>query len=126
MSDVDRLRESFAAMNNQEGARFIALYDDDVELYVPSDIFEGPGIHCGRDAVVGWFNDYLGPWWQTIRFEPEFTEVGGRIAAHGTWHAEGARSGVPVRGDFLTVFTFLDGRITHIAHFGTRVVSGAG
>lgn len=114
--EVERVRRAYAALSEQDPAPFRELCAEDVELYVPPGFLDGTGVHRGKEAVLRWFGDALGVW-EPLSFDLRVEAVGGRVLAHGRWSARGERSGLPAGGEIITVFTFRDGKVGHVAHF---------
>ena len=84
--NVEVVRAQFAATNERDFPRAMALYTDDVELVVQPAAFLDSGTFTGREAVGGWFAN----WFST--FEPSTRFATARSLAPSSMRASATRS----------------------------------
>lgn len=118
MSKTELLAKAFTALEAGDPSGFRDLYDDEVELYVPPTQFEGAGWVRGKEAVVEWFREYQFAAWSEYRYSDiRFEELGPHVIARYSSTVRARRSGIEGVLDFLTVFTFRDGKVRALAHY---------
>lgn len=111
---IEVVRDQFAATNERDFERAMALYADDVVLVVP-----GPGIQSGRyegkKAVGEWFGDWLGTFDPDYRFEiDEAREIGDLIFIHATHGGRGRVSGAEVRTESSYLYRVRGGKVVYV------------
>jgi ketosteroid isomerase-like protein len=119
-SNIDVVRDQFAATNERDFPRAMSYYAEDVELWVDPEGFLEAGTFEGREAVGQWFAGWL------TTFEPGYSfdiseardlgEVVLLIASHG---GRGRTSGVEVRGESGYLYTVRDGKIARVELYGS-------
>jgi ketosteroid isomerase-like protein len=119
--NVDVVRAQFAATNERDFERAMGLYADDVVLVVQADAFLQGGTFEGRDAVGGWFGDWLRTFEPGYRFEIDETRDlgGGVVFLAATHRGRGRASGVEVVGRTGYLYTVRDGKIVRAELFRT-------
>jgi ketosteroid isomerase-like protein len=111
---VEVVRDQFAATNERDFERAMALYADDVTLVARGGL--NPGTFEGKDAVGRWFGDWLGTFEPGYRFEIEDTrDLGGGgvyvFASHG---GRGKASGAEVHGETGYLYRVRGGKIVRV------------
>ncbi len=115
LSNVEVIRDQYAATNERDFERAMSHYADDVVLVV-----RGRGITSGtfegRDATGEWFGDWFRMFDPDSRFEiREFEErEDGSIRVAATFEGQGRASGVGVTGTVVWEYGFRDGKIVHV------------
>ena len=112
--DIEVVRDQFAATNERDFERAMALYADDVVLVVP-----GPGIQSGRyegkQAVGEWFGDWFGTFDPDYRFEiDEAREIGDLIFIHAAHGGRGRVSGAEVRSESSYLYRVRGGKVAYV------------
>jgi ketosteroid isomerase-like protein len=116
---IEVVLDQFAATNERDFARAMALYADEVILVARGGL--NPGMFEGKDAVGGWFGDWIGTFEPGYRFEIEETRDLGNgavylLASHG---GRGKASGAEVRGETAYLYRVRDGKIVRVELFFT-------
>jgi ketosteroid isomerase-like protein len=128
-SNVDVVRDQFAATNARDFPRAMSYYADDVELWVDPEGFLEAGDFEGREAVGQWFASWLTTFEPGYRFDItealDLGEVVLLIASHG---GRGRTSGVEVSGQSGYLYTVRDGQITRVELYrsGAAALEAAG
>jgi ketosteroid isomerase-like protein len=112
--EIQIVRDQFAATNERDFERAMALYADDVVLLVP-----GPGIQSGRyegkTAVGEWFGDWLGTFETDYRFEiDEARAIGDLIFIHATHGGRGRVSGAEIRTESSYLYRVRGDKIAYV------------
>jgi ketosteroid isomerase-like protein len=119
--DVDVVREQFEATNARDFERAMRLYAEDVVLVVDSDAFLNSGTFEGREAVGGWFADWLTSYERGYHFNiEEARDLGGvvlLVASHG---GRGRSSGAEVHGQTGYLYGLCDGKIARVELYAGR------
>ena len=118
-SDLDLIREQYAATNRRDFTHVMDLYTDDVVLRVPR--FQNPGTYEGKEAVGEWFGDWFRTFAHDYRFEiREIRELhGGLIFLFATHGGSGRLSGAEVHSRNAYLYRVRDGKIAEVGFFGT-------
>ena len=118
MSLRDEVARCYDALNRGDPNAFLALYDPEIELFVPAWVSVDNGIFRGADAVNRWYANYFAQWsgqqWNLI----DMSENGPNVTYVLDWAGRGKRSGVELASRFFGVMSFQDGRIVSIVHLG--------
>jgi ketosteroid isomerase-like protein len=111
---VQVVRDQFAATNERDFRRAMALYSDDVTMEVRGGL--NPGSFDGKAAVGRWFGDWIGTFEAGYRFEiHEARDLGGgAVFVFATHGGRGRGSGVEVHGDTAYLYRVRQGRIERI------------
>jgi ketosteroid isomerase-like protein len=114
---IEVVRDQFAATNERDFERAMALYADDVTLVARGGL--NPGTYEGKEAVGRWFGDWLGTFEPGYQFEIEQTrDLGGGavylVARHG---GRGRSSGAAVHGETAYLYRVRGRRIVRVELF---------
>lgn len=120
-SDLEVLRDQYAAVNERDWERAMGHYAEGVRLTVASSYINA-GTFDGADEVGRWFGDWMSQFGADLRFEiTELTELeDGRILLVADVHARGRASGAPVLGQVVWAYRFRDGKITEVGGYESR------
>jgi ketosteroid isomerase-like protein len=119
--NLEVIRDQYAATNERDFERAMAHYADDVELVAPAGYLR-TGTFKGRDAVGGWFGDWLSSFDRNSRFDlREVTELeGGAVLVVADHHARGRTSGAEVHGMVVWLYRLREGKIVRVEGYGSR------
>jgi ketosteroid isomerase-like protein len=119
--NVEVVLDQYAATNERDFRRVMSYYDDDVEL-VAREPWLRTGVFKGREAVGGFFGDWLSTFDRDARFDvTEARELeNGAVLVVADHHARGRASGVEVRGTVIWVYRLRGGKITRVEGFASR------
>ena len=115
LSNVEVIRDQYAATNERDFERAMSHYADDVVLVV-----HGEGIRTGRfegrEAVGSWFGEWFSTFDRDARFEIREVreledEVVALVADH---HARGRASGAEVHGRVTWLYWLHGGKIVRV------------
>jgi ketosteroid isomerase-like protein len=118
LQNVDVVREQFEATNEQDFARAMTYYADEVVLVVPPDAFLNSGTFEGREAVGEWFGD----WFRTFRsvhFEFDLRDLGDVVYLRASYSGRGRSSGVEVDDERGYLYTVRNGKIVRAELFSS-------
>jgi ketosteroid isomerase-like protein len=119
LTDLDVIRDQYAATNERDFERAMSHYAEDVVLVIPGHGLRS-GTYEGREAVGNWFGD----WFRT--FEPgahfdikELTErEDGRLLLVAEHRAKGKASGIELRGTVVWLYRLRGGKVVHVEGTG--------
>jgi ketosteroid isomerase-like protein len=116
-ADVEVVRDQFAATNDRDFERAMALYADDVTLVARGGL--NPGTYEGKEAVGGWFGDWLGTFEPGYRFEIEEARYlgGGGVYLFASHGGRGRASGAEVHGETAYLYRLRGGKIVRVELF---------
>ena len=119
-SDIEVIRDQYAAVNERDWERAMGHYTEDVELVVRSGI--NSGTFRGRDAVGGWFGDWFSTFAHDAHFEiTEATELDdGSVFIVADHHVTGRASGIGLEDKVHWRYKFRDRKITYVQGFSSR------
>jgi ketosteroid isomerase-like protein len=120
--DIEVVRDQFAATNDRDFERAMAMYADDVVLVAAQgEAAVNPGTYRGKEAVGRWFGDWLQAFGRDYHFEiDEARELEDLIFIHATHGGSGRASGVEVQGENSYLYRVRDGKIAALGFFATR------
>ncbi len=122
MSDEQRLaqlREGVEAFNRGDAGPALALFSDDVECRVASDLMN-TGTYIGHEGYLDMIRNW-GEAWDSIEAEiVGAEELPGYLMVEIHQRAVGAGSGVPVEMKIFWLFGFADGEVNRFHMYGTR------
>ncbi len=119
--NVDVVLAQFAATNEQDFARAMSYYADDVELVVQPEAFLEGGTFSGRDAVGRWFADWFGTFEPGYHFDiEEARDLGEVVLLVASHRGRGRTSGVEVRGQTAYLYRVRGGRVVRVALYASR------
>ena len=111
---ADIVVAQFEATNQRDWATAMALYDDDVELVVPSQLLNG-GTYSGREVVGRWFGDWFRTFGGGTHFDiREVREAGQQVALWAHHTARGAQSGLELEADYFYEYRVHDGKVVYV------------
>ena len=119
LSDIEVIRDQYAATNERDFARAMSHYADDVVLVV-----RGQGIRSGtfegRKATGSWFGDWFRTFDRGAHFEiKELDErEDGSIRLVAEHQATGRASGVQLQGTIVWLYRLRDGKIVYVEGTG--------
>jgi uncharacterized protein len=128
-SNLDVVRDQFAATNAGDFPRAMSHYAEDVELWVDPEGFLEAGTFEGREAVGQWFAGWLTTFEPGYRFDiTEARDLGDvvlLIARHG---GRGRTSGAEVRGESGYLYTVRAGKVARVELYrsGAAALEAAG
>jgi ketosteroid isomerase-like protein len=115
---------AFDALNAGDPYVFLEAYDPDIELWAPAWSELESGVVRGAREVELWYANTFAAWGNP-RWELEkLVEWGPHVAVLGRWFVEGRRSGIPLERDWMTIFSFAEGKIVSIAQLGGPAGAG--
>lgn len=115
LSNLEVIRDQYAATNERDFERAMSHYADDVVL-----VIHGEGIRAGtfegRDAVGHWFGEWFSTFDRGARFEiREISELRDEeVALVADHHARGKASGVEVHGTVAWLYRLRGGKIVRV------------
>ena len=87
--DMEIVRAQFEATNRRDWAAVMAVYDEDVVLFVHASAGPDAGTFTGREALGAWFGDWFRSFGKHYRFDVEQARsIGDRVLVvtrHRTW-----------------------------------------
>jgi ketosteroid isomerase-like protein len=119
-ADIDVVRDQFAATNEQDFARAMELYAEDVTLIASAASGPGKsGTYEGKDAVGEWFGDWFRAFARGYHFEiHEIRELdSGAIFMRASHGGRGRLSGVEVQGETVYLYRVRDGKISQVGFY---------
>jgi ketosteroid isomerase-like protein len=122
MSD-DRLRllqDGIDAFNRGDAAPALALFADDVQLYISPELMNA-GTYVGHDGYL----DMVENWseaWESVSAEIAATETleNNHLLVEIDQRAVGRGSGVPVEMTIYWLFRYVDGQVTRFHMYANR------
>jgi ketosteroid isomerase-like protein len=118
--NVEVVLDQFAAVNERDFPRAMALYAEDVELVVDVDAFLESGTFRGREAVGEWFGNWFATFEPGYRFEiDEARDLGDKVLLIARHRGRGRASGVEVRGETGYLYEVRDGTVTRAELFAS-------
>ena len=119
-SDVDVVRDQFAAVNERDFPRAMGHYADDVVLVIETD-FPSSGTFEGKEAVGRWFGDWLGAFATDYRFEiTDARDLGdGLVYLHARYGGSGRASGAWAQAESAYLYRVEGGKIRRVQLFLT-------
>src|SRR3954471_16632818 len=118
---LETIREGYDAFNRRDFEAFIALHDEEVELF---DLAEAPDQRAfrGHAGVRAWIAKLQEAWGEGfVRFEPQsIVEGDGAVVVDTRAKAVGGGSGVPIEMTFHTVLRFRDQKAVWVSSFIDR------
>ena len=119
VSNEDAVRALFEATNRRDWPRAVDAYDDNAVLVVTSAFGVNAGVYYGREAVTGWFGDWLSTLRET-RFSDLEVEHGTEALALRAKHtARGAESGVELTTDLFYAYWFRQEKVIRVEVHGS-------
>jgi ketosteroid isomerase-like protein len=104
--DVDALRAGYEAFARQDLPAVFAMFDEDIDWYVPDELPVGGRFH-GHDGVMAFFGGLSR--FDEIHVDPDrFLDAGERIVVEGRDH--GRLHGQAYEVGFVHVWTLREGR----------------
>jgi ketosteroid isomerase-like protein len=118
---VEVVREQFAATNERDFERAMAIYADEVVLVVASGWGITAGTYEGKEAVGEWFGDWFREFAHDYHFEiTESRDLGGGVVFLSADHGgSGRSSGVAVDSTSGYLYRVVEGKITRVQLFVT-------
>lgn len=115
LSNVDVIRDQYAATNERDWERSMSHYAEDVVLVVHGGGLRS-GTYEGRDAVGRWFGDWFETFDRDARFDIAELEEreDGSILLTADHHARGRGSGVEVEGQVIWLYRLRQGKIVAV------------
>jgi ketosteroid isomerase-like protein len=119
--NLEIVLDQYAATNERDFERVMSHYAEDVELVARVPEIRA-GTFRGREAVGGWFGEWLGAFDPDARFDvTEAIELGaGEVLIVAEHHARGRASGAEVQATFIWLYRLRDGRISRVEGFRSR------
>ena len=116
--NVDVVRDQYEATNEQDFARAMTYYADDVVLVVHSDAFLNTGTFEGREAVGEWFGDWFRTF-QSVHFEFDLRDLGDVVYLRTTYSGRGRGSGIEISDERGYLYTVREGKIVRLELFNS-------
>ena len=119
------VRDQFAATNDRDFRRAMAMYAEDVVLVVGhGEGLANPGTYEGRDAVGAWFGDWFQTFEPGYRFEiGDARDLGDLVFVLASHSGRGRASGAEVHGETAYLYRLRDGKIAHVELFSDRAAA---
>ena len=114
-SNIDVIRDQYAAVNERDFERAMSHYAKDVVLVVTGSGIRS-GTFEGREATGEWFGDWFSTFDRGLRFEiKEIDErEDGSFQLVAELRARGRVSGAEVTGTVVWRYRLRDGKIVHV------------
>jgi ketosteroid isomerase-like protein len=120
--NVQIVQDYFSAANEQDFARAMSYYAEDVVMISSGDASLEGGTIRGREAVGRWFGDWFRSFRRGYHFEVEqVLDVGDTVLAVARHGGEGKASGVVVEGVNAYVVRIEDEKIAFLGVFFTHL-----
>ena len=115
LSNIDVIRDQFAATNERDFERAMSHYAEDVVLVIHGEGIRS-GTVAGREATGRWFGEWFSTFDRDARFEiRQITEFeDGSVGIVADHHVRGRASGVEVHGTVAWSYRFRDGKIVRV------------
>lgn len=114
--------DQFAAVNERDFERAMALYAEDVELFVDPRAYLESGRAKGRDEVGEWFGNWFRTFERDYRFVIEETrDLGDAVLLVASHHGRGRASGAEVHGENGYLYRIREGKIVGVEIYPGRV-----
>jgi ketosteroid isomerase-like protein len=114
--NVEIVRRSFEAWNEQNQARYVALYHPDGEIDWSRSRSPWKGVYCGHNGIET-FWDVFWSTWEDIQLDThDFIQAGSEVLVPNTAHMRG-REGIEVIARTALVFTVENRQITCLRLF---------
>jgi ketosteroid isomerase-like protein len=117
-ANVERVRRAYEGLNAGDPDAFLAMYDANIELYVPAWTSLDGGVYRGAAAVNRWYGHNFAQWTDARYDLLEVLDRDPHVLVVGKASLRGKRSGIPFKARFVQVFTFREGRLVAIAQLG--------
>lgn len=114
LSDIDVIRDQYAAVNERDFQRAMSHYGDDVVLVVHDGL--APGTYEGADAVGRWFGDWFATFDRDSHFDITRLEArdDGRILLVADYQGSGRGSGAKIEGNVVWLYRVSKGKIVSV------------
>lgn len=115
LSNLEVIRDQYAATNERDWERAMSHYAEDVVLDI-----RGTGIAAGREegreAVGRWFGDWFQSFDRNTHFDIKELEErdDGRVMLAADLKLRGRSSGVTLEGEVVWLYTVEEGKIVHV------------
>jgi len=123
-TNVDVVRDQFAAVNERDFGRAMDGYAEDVVLVVPPELFLESGTFEGREAVGRGFGDWFSTFGPGYRFDIEEArdvgDTGDLVLIVASHTGRGRGSGVEVSGHTGYLYTVRDGKVARVEVYAGR------
>jgi ketosteroid isomerase-like protein len=126
-TEINVLRDQYAATNERDWKRVMSHYADVVELIIPGGTLQS-GTFTGKEAVGEWFGDWMRTFDRDLHFElREIIELDdGSILVIAENRARGRASGIAVEMPVFWRYWLRDGKIVRLRGFQSREQAMAG
>ncbi len=114
----------FADTNARDFAAVMSTYSDDVTLVLHDELAapEDRKLVRGKRAVGEWFGDWFSQFAPDYRFEiEESRESGDRVFLIATHLGQGRASGAPVEQTSSYIYTVLEGKVSRVELWLSRL-----
>jgi ketosteroid isomerase-like protein len=120
--DIEVVLDQFAAVNERDFERAMALYADDVTLTASPESGPKAGTYEGREPVGEWFGDWFRAFAPGYHFEiQEARELGpGVVFLFATHGGRGRLSGAEVQGETAYLYRVRAGKVSQVGFFASR------
>jgi ketosteroid isomerase-like protein len=113
--DVDLVLDHLAATNERDFRRAMTHYAEDVVLVVDRAAFLEGGTFEGREAVGGWFGNWLATFEPGYHFDiEEARDLGDVVFLSATHRGRGRTSGIEVEGQTGYLYSVRNGKIVRV------------
>ena len=114
LSDVDVIRDQYAAVNERDFGRAMAHYAEDVVLVVLNGL--APGTYEGADSAGRWFGDWFATFDRDAHFDLPRLEVreDGSVLLVAEFQASGRGSGAKIEGNVVWLYHLSEGKIVRV------------
>jgi ketosteroid isomerase-like protein len=113
-TDVEAIRQVYAALNGGDIGRFLALADPDFEGVVPPELSAEPDVYRGHDGIRRYFQVFQDAM-DDIHFEPErFWDTGRSVVVAVRLTAKGRHTEIPVELQMAQVWTIRDSKAIQV------------
>jgi len=119
--NVEIVRDAIAASMNGDPEAFVATLAPDVVWDTSRAPFPEARIYHSVDGVREWFHELADAFEDSARYEiAEMRDVGDRVLLDLRAKAAGRSTSISVDWDFVSVFTFVGGKIVRMDRFADR------
>lgn len=115
-NEIDAVKEVFAAINRNDIAAALKLFDPQAVRVEPSG-YATEGTYRGHAEILAHLNQGRGTWAEGTCEPERFSVAGNKIVAHLYVHVRLKDRTDWIEGRFADVFTFKDGKIIEMRTF---------
>ena len=114
LSDVEVIRDQYAAVNERDWGRAMSHYAEDVVLVVHDGL--SPGTYEGADSLGRWYGDWFATFDRDSHFDITRLEAceDGSILLVADYQGSGRGSGAKIEGNVVWLYRLSGGKIVRV------------